>query len=246
MASIFDYEKRKIAKEQAESKKEFLAKMSHELRTPLNSIIGFSNILLKNKDGHILPQELSLLERVRDNGMHLLDLINQILDLSKIEMGIIELKRGYYSPLSLIQETLDAMTRHRKNKRVQLVADLPSSCRAIETDSTYFKQILIKLIENALKFTEEGSVTVRLSVDSETFEPLFIEISDTGIGIPPDQFTRIFEVFQQGENSATRKFEGSGLGLTIAKSLSQFLGYSLTLESEVGKGTTFRLILKKE
>jgi PAS domain S-box-containing protein len=237
------------AKELAEStnraKSEFLAKMSHELRTPLNSVIGFSNILLKNKDGHLIPKEITFLERIRDNGLHLLDLINTILDLSKVEAGKIELELRPLALVSLIRETVESLQGQVKDRQVRLLVDLPETCATTESDAVRLKQILINLIGNALKFTEQGSVTVRLVADPLTLLPLAIEVIDTGIGIPRDRFDKIFEAFQQADNSTTRKYGGTGLGLTLARSFAQLLDYSLSVESEVGKGSVFRLILAR-
>ncbi len=239
-----------ISKEAAEqanrAKSEFLANMSHELRTPLNSVIGFANVLLKNKAKNLRSDDINFLERIQVNGKHLLGLINQILDLSKIEAGRTELDLAPISLIVLARETVAQLEGQYREKSVKLITELPDSVAQIETDESKLKQVIINLIGNAFKFTEKGTVTVRIVAESDTGRPLRIDVADTGIGIPKDRQEAVFEAFQQADASTTRTYGGTGLGLTISRALCQLLGYQMTLSSEVGKGTIFSIWLVPE
>ncbi|MCU0787843.1 MAG: PAS domain-containing protein, partial [Verrucomicrobia bacterium] len=181
----------KRAKEAAEeanrTKSQFLANMSHELRTPLNSIIGFSNIMLKNKAGNLTASELSFLGRILSNGKHLLDLINQILDLSKIEARKVELQVSSVRVDELVRETVAQQEGLVRERPVVLRCDMPERVAPIQTDPDKLRQILINLIGNSLKFTEKGSVTLRVVTDVRDHHPVRIDVVDTGIGIPGEQ-----------------------------------------------------------
>jgi len=236
-----------VAKEVADaanvSKSEILANMSHELRTPLNSVIGFSSILLKNKAGNLRESDLRHLERVQENGKHLLNLINSILDLSKVEAGKVEVELATVNVIDLINETIAQLGGQVLGRSVKLLADLPSSAAYLQSDSQKLKQVIINLVANALKFTEQGSVTVRLRTDCVTQQPIAIDIIDTGIGIPQDKLQRVFEAFQQADNSTARKYGGTGLGLAISRSLCELMGYCIDVTSQVGRGSQFTINL---
>jgi len=234
---------KETAEEASRTKSQFLASMSHELRTPLNSIIGFANILLKNKDGTLTPGQLNFLDRIQANGNHLLSLINEILDLSKIEAKKVELHLSEVALDRLIRETLAQQEALVRDKPIQLVAELPEAAQPLQTDAEKLKQVIINLIGNALKFTERGSVTVRLLTAPGSRRPLRIEVSDTGIGIPREKLGVIFEAFQQAEAGTARKYGGTGLGLTISQALCQLMGYHIEVSSEVGRGSTFSVVL---
>jgi PAS domain S-box-containing protein len=240
-------EEMRRARESAEcanrTKSDFLARMSHELRTPLNSVIGFAGLLLKNKALNLRDADLSYLGRILENGKHLLGLINGILDLSKVEAGRQEVHVSRVMLDGLVRETVRQMEGQIKDRPVALRADLPPSLAPIETDEGMLRQVLVNLIGNALKFTEKGTVTVRVEGGLGTDRPRRIDVIDTGIGIPPDRREAIFEAFQQADTTTSRRYGGTGLGLTISRALCRLLGYRITLESEVGKGSIFSVHL---
>lgn len=236
------------AKSDAESsnraKSVFLAQMSHELRTPLNSVIGFANLLLKNKKSHLDEEELQRVQKILGNGTHLLELINSILDLSRVEAGRMPVNKSSVPLGPLVSETVGQLAGSLpETGPVTLRAELPKSISPLETDSSKLKQILINLLGNAMKFTPRGSITVRVKADDKGV-PLCLEVSDTGIGIPADKVGRIFEAFQQLDDGTSRQFGGTGLGLTVSRALVNLLGYRLELESAVGRGSTFRVVFR--
>jgi PAS domain S-box-containing protein len=232
-----------LAEAASRTKSEFLANMSHELRTPLNSIIGFSTVILKGKGKTLAPQEALYLERILDNGKHLLGLINTILDLSKIEAGKVELNLVPVDLDALVRETLAQLEGRIVDKKIGLVAELPPRLVPFPTDPDKLKQVLINLVGNAIKFTEKGSVTVRVVADPKNGVPRRIDVVDTGVGIPKDMQEKIFEAFQQVDSGMARKYEGTGLGLTISRSLCNLLGCRIEVESEIGRGSTFSVHL---
>ncbi|MFQ6605844.1 MAG: PAS domain S-box protein, partial [Fidelibacterota bacterium] len=224
------------------AKSEFLANMSHELRTPLNSVIGFSNLLLKDSDHHFSDTEKEYLTRVHDNGEHLLDMINGILDLAKVEAGKVDIHVETVSLKPLIDTVLEEFQRSAQDRSLNLVVRIPSEEMFIKTDQKKFIQILHHLVDNAVKFTpESGTVTITVEQYRENGMPREIRVSDTGIGIPPDQLDNVFDVFRQIENTTSRQFEGSGLGLTLCKRLCTLMGYTLEVDSNPGEGSTFNI-----
>ena len=235
------------AKEAAESanrtKSEFVTRMNHELRTPLSAIIGFSRVLLRGKSGPLTPEATLYTERIRDNGMHLLSLINQILDVAKIEAGRMELEPEIVALPKLVDETLSMLASTAEGKGLMLRSDMPAQLKPLITDAGKLRQVLINLVGNAIKFTAAGEVVVRVTADPATDEAREIIVSDTGIGIPPDRIARVFDPFEQGDASNRREFGGTGLGLSIVKAFAELIGATVEVRSTVGAGTTFTLCL---
>jgi len=225
-------------------KSEFLANMSHELRTPLNSIIGFSNILQKNKKENLLEKQLSQLEKINRNGLNLLDLINNILDLSKIESGKMELDIRKIDLVSTVNTTLELIMPQASNskKRLSFSNKLAKNIYYYETDEQKFKQIIINLVSNAIKFVESATGEIKVSL-IEDKGMLKVLVTDNGIGIAEDKIEYIFGAFQQSDGSTTRKYGGTGLGLAISKSMAEMLGGYIDVESKLDVGSTFALCL---
>jgi signal transduction histidine kinase len=229
------------AREANAAKSNFLATMSHELRTPLNSIIGFTNIVLRNRGGKMDKQDVVYLTRVSTSGAHLLSLINGVLDLAKIEAHETYLERVAVDLVALARETLSQFEPQAEERSVRLVSIVPTMA-VIIADRARLQQIIINLVGNALKFTERGQVTLRVVTDPFTSVPLRMEVSDTGIGIREDRLKAVFEAFQQADTTTSRQYGGTGLGLSISRSLADLMGWRMTVTSKVGVGSTFSVI----
>ena len=222
-------------------KSQFLANMSHELRTPLNSIIGFSRVILKGIDGPVTEMQQQDLSAIYNSGQHLLGLINDILDLARIEAGKMELN---FEEVSLAEMTTSVMSTAKglvKEKPIQLLQRIPQNMPAVRGDTMRVRQVLLNLISNASKFTDEGSITVETTVQKGSTGKLeaLINVIDTGPGISIEDQKKLFQAFSQVDGSATRKSGGSGLGLSICANLVQLHGGRIGVHSEVGKGSTF-------
>lgn len=228
------------------AKSRFLANMSHELRTPLNSVIGFANLLLKNPDGRLEPPQLDYAGRIAANGRHLLGLINQVLDLAKIESGHMDVQRSPVDLRALITGTLGQLEGQVAERPVELRAVIPEGLEPFETDEDKLRQILVNLVGNALKFTDRGYVEVRVIPGDDGRTAAAIEVRDTGIGIPAGQLGDLFTSFERGRMDQRGRREGSGLGLAICRSLADLLGLRLEVESRAGDGSTFTIVLGRD
>ena len=227
----------------SQHKSEFLASMSHELRTPLNAVIGFSEVLLERMFGELNERQADYVQDILDAGRHLLALLNDVLDLSKVEAGRMELEMSTF-PTAETVESVVALLRERAGQHaVELRVDLSRAPELVVADELRFKQVLVNLIGNAVKFTPAGgSVTVAAEA---RYGELVVTVTDTGVGIPESDQARIFDSFQQGTRSASSS-EGTGLGLTLTRRIVELHGGRLWLESEVGRGSTFGLALPRQ
>ncbi len=225
----------------SKAKSEFLARMSHELRTPLNSVIGFANVLLKHGQPPSDDQARAYVQRIRDNGTHLLEIINDILDLSKVESGRMDLVLETVDVTRLLTETVSQFAA-RGLDAPPIEVDVWPGVAPLRTDPDKLRQVLLNLISNAAKFTSQGRIVVRGVADARTGDLQRIDVIDTGVGIAADRMDRIFEAFEQADSSVQRRFGGTGLGLAISRSMCERLGYRLAVVSTPDLGSTFSII----
>lgn len=225
------------AAEQANAmKSQFLANMSHELRTPLNAIINFTYMLHKGMYGPVTLQQQTYLERVRSSGQHLLNLINDILDLSKIEAGRMTLSKESVQLDELIRSAMSTAVGLTKDKPIQLHHEIEDNLPTLEADPTRLRQLLLNLLSNAAKFTDQGDITVRACRDGNQ---IVLSVQDTGIGIPHDKREAIFQEFRQADEGSARSYQGTGLGLAICQRLVEMHSGRIWVESTLGVGSTF-------
>jgi signal transduction histidine kinase len=226
-------------------KSQFLANMSHEFRTPLNAMLGYTSMLLQGVAGSLGPAARRQLQRVESNGRHLLSIINEILDISRIEAGRMPLQPSRFRIPELIGEVRAELEPIILRSKLTVTVRVERNLGPVVSDRGKVKQILLNLLGNALKFTHQGGVTIRARRDRRE-KALVLSVSDTGIGIAPADQGRIFEDFRQLDNSPTRAYGGTGLGLSICRRLAQMLGGRLSLESQPGRGSTFTLTLPEQ
>jgi signal transduction histidine kinase/CheY-like chemotaxis protein len=241
-------EELRLAKQAAdaanEAKSQFLANMSHEIRTPMTAVLGFTDLLVQADSS---PEEQrEYLDIVQRNGKGLLQLIDDILDLSKIEAGKVTLESVACSPYQVVEDVLSLMRVHAEEKRLRLEACYHHAVPlTIHTDLARLRQILVNLVGNAIKFTEQGGVRILVTANEDPAgSRLRFAVSDTGIGISPEHLAEIFRPFNQADASLTRRFGGTGLGLTISRRLAWMLGGEITVQSEPGQGSTFTLSIR--
>jgi PAS domain S-box-containing protein len=235
-----------IEVEQASAaKSQFLANMSHEFRTPLNAILGYTSMLLKGVAGEMSPHQRRNLERVDSNAHHLLAIINDILDISRIEAGKMPLTVSEFAVRDLITEVLAEVEPIIARSRLSVTTHLPTDLPMIKTDRQKVKQIVINFLTNAIKFTAQGSVEIGVRYVKDT-DSMTIAVADTGIGIAPADQERIFEDFRQADNSPTREYTGAGLGLAICRRLAGMLDGRIELTSDLGRGSTFTVRIPRD
>jgi signal transduction histidine kinase len=225
-------------------KSEFLATMSHELRTPLNAIIGFSQILMRQLKGQASDRQQDMVNRILTNGKHLLDLINDVLDLSKIEAGRLDLRLEPLDLSTMVPATVASLQSLSEQKQIVLKIDVALSDPIIVNDSNRLRQILVNLLSNAIKFTDAGYVAI--AVKEVTPDVIEISVEDTGIGIASEHLEHIFDAFHQLDQSISRNHQGTGLGLAITSLLVDMMRGKISVESRLGQGSCFRVHIPRK
>jgi signal transduction histidine kinase len=232
------------AEEASRTKTRFLAQMSHELRTPLNSVVGFAKLL--TREGSELSEgsrERDYAERIHENALHLLAIISDILDIARIQEGGMEMTFSRVDLESLVREVV-AEWEEEADPNVRVFLSFPRELRPLRADRARLRQVLENLVDNALKFTEEGWVRVEVLADPETSAARELRVVDTGIGIGPDHLEVVFDPFQQLDAGLSRRYEGTGLGLAVGKALCELMGFELDVESTPGEGSTFSILFQ--
>jgi signal transduction histidine kinase len=225
-------------------KSEFLANMSHELRTPLNGIIGFSEFLVDEKPGKLNSKQAEYLNDVLNSANHLLQLINDVLDLAKVEAGKMELNPEIFSVLNAVEEVCAVIKTIAQKKQIKVAIKISPDLEAVQLDLQKFKQVLYNLLSNAIKFTDAGG-KVEIVASSREGNQFQVAVKDTGIGIKHEDLNRLFREFEQLEAGTARRFEGTGLGLALTKKIVEFQKGSIDVESEFGRGSTFTAVFPK-
>ena len=221
-------------------KSEFLANMSHELRTPMNAIIGFTRLVMRRSQDVLAPRQYENLEKILVSAEHLLSLINDVLDLAKVEAGRTEVYAMEFVLGPMLAECLHTVEPVLKSEQVRLVQEVAADLPTLYTDRDKVKQILMNLLSNAVKFTHTGTITVTARSHKDK---IIMAVADTGIGIPEAALAHIFEEFRQVDSSTTREYGGTGLGLAISQQFARLMGGDITVQSTVGVGSTFTMTL---
>ena len=241
MATIIDITERKL-QESYRLKSEFLASMSHELRTPMNAILGFSELLIDKKAGELTERQLEYMQDIHASGSHLLQLINNVLDLSKIEAGKVELRPEPFNLANTIEGVMKVLHPVADKKSVKLVQRNSHDLTDVSLDKNKFRQILYNLISNAIKFNHPGGI-VTVETTRVTNDSFRLEVADTGIGISREDQRKLFVPFAQLDTSLTRKHEGSGLGLALTKNIIELHKGTIDVNSAIGSGSVFSVTL---
>ena len=216
--------------------------MSHEFRTPLNAILGYTHMLLNGVSGAISDQQRKSLTRIDSNSRHLLALINDILDITRIEAGRMPLNLSSFDVPDLVNEVMSELEPIIRRSTLEVTAKMARNLRPLKSDRQKVKQVVLNLLSNALKFTPTGAVTISASYDDKK-RWLAVAVQDTGVGIAAEDQAKVFEDFRQLDSSPTRGYGGTGLGLSICRRLAQMLGGSIELVSDLNEGSTFILKL---
>jgi signal transduction histidine kinase len=227
----------------SQHKSQFVASMSHELRTPLNAIIGLTDMLVTNAARFGTEKAQEPLQRVNRAGTHLLGLINQVLDLSKIEAGKLELNSQTVQLAPLIDEVIGTARQLAEQNKNRLVVEAPDDLGALTVDPMRLRQILLNLLSNACKFTKEGDVALRVRKLNDGRDWMELAVADSGIGMTAEQRAKLFEEFTQADASTAQRFGGTGLGLAITRKLARMMGGDVTVDSEPGRGSVFTVRL---
>ncbi|HEY0969779.1 MAG TPA: ATP-binding protein, partial [Gemmatimonadales bacterium] len=228
------------ARAASRAKSDFLAMMSHELRTPLNAIMGYTGLIADEVVGPLNVTQRDQLRRVQEHARHLLTLIEEILTLSRAEVGRDELRTEVVEPARLLREVAEVLTPSATRKGLRLAVEVAGEPHSFRTDADKVRQVLAHLLTNAIKFTAEGSVTARVEeVEEDGHRTMVYTVHDTGVGIAPDHLERIFEPFWQVDQARTRRFPGTGLGLNVTRRLVDLLGGEVTVTSAPGEGSEF-------
>jgi signal transduction histidine kinase len=245
---LFDeiQDKNRLLQQASENKSQFVSSMSHELRTPLNAIIGLTEMMVTNAARFGTEKALEPLQRVNRAGTHLLGLINQVLDLSKIEAGKLELNAQMVQLAPLIDEVIGTARQLADQNKNRLTAEVPGDLGSLTVDPMRLRQVLFNLLSNACKFTKEGEVRLHAKRVVDGRDWIELAVADSGIGMTPEQQAKLFEEFSQADATTAQRFGGTGLGLAITRKLARMMGGDVTVKSEPGKGSVFTVRLPSD
>jgi signal transduction histidine kinase len=235
---------KRVAEEANAAKSRFIASMSHELRTPLNAIIGYSELMAEEAELRGLSEQIADHERVLKHARNLLKHINEILDFSKVEAGKLLLEQEEFALAAVLGDALEAVRRQAEARGTALTLNMEDEKLRLNSDPFRLNQCVLNILSNAIKFTEGGEIELRVQLCSGSGGRMVsISVSDTGVGMTPEQAGRVFQPFEQADASITRKYGGTGLGLSITQRIARHLGGDVDIVSELGRGTTVRLVV---